>query len=264
MKYVVLFAQVCTRHRFVCRLEECHIHGPPPAMSRSAPRSDHKQELREWLVQQARLLEDSVDEILQQLVAAKLHRIDRVIARLSEVTDPLSFLVSIGIQDLDARDILSAIQQSAGSSSSVSAAGAASTPSSPTNSWGSSNAATTTSSEPSREVVQPQVPVRVAETNVGAEEKKQDVTHHATPASPSPTTTHVPRPMATAIGERQVLMELFHATCGSSWAKKDSWGTDRLLVNWHGVKVDEEGRITHLLLSSNQLTGTRMSRSTPS
>jgi hypothetical protein len=52
----------------------------------------------------------------------------RWIARLSEVTDPLSFLVSIGIHDLDARDIASAIQQSAGSSSSASAAGTASTP----------------------------------------------------------------------------------------------------------------------------------------
>jgi hypothetical protein len=54
-----------------------------PTISRSSPRSDHKQKLREWLVQQARLLEDSVDEILQQLVTAKLHRIDRVLLVLS-------------------------------------------------------------------------------------------------------------------------------------------------------------------------------------
>jgi hypothetical protein len=65
-----------------------------------------------------------------------------------------------------------------------------------------------------------------------------------------------------AIDERQVLMELFHATGGSGWTEKDNWGTDRLLGTWHGVKVGEGGRVTHLLLSSNQLNGKRMSSST--
>jgi hypothetical protein len=123
-------------------------------------------------------------------------------------------------------------------------------PPSPTNSSGS-NAATTTSSDPPRGVVQPQVPVRAAETNVGTEEKKQDVTHNVISASPSPTTPHVTQPMATAIDECQVLMELFYATGGSGWAKKDNWP----LVTWHGVKVGEGGRVTQLLLPSNQLTG---------
>jgi hypothetical protein len=136
---------------------------------------------------------------------------------------------------------------------------------------GSSNAATTTSSKPSRGVVQPQVPVRAAEANVGAEEKKQDVTHHVIPASPSRgsgarlawrvgelrrSTPQVTRPLATAIDERQVLMELFHGTGGSRWTKKDNWGTDRLLSTWHGVKVDERGRVTQLSLDQNQLSGT--------
>jgi hypothetical protein len=105
--------------------------------------------------------------------------------------------------------------------------------------------------KPSRAVVQPQVQVRAAETNVGAEEKKQDVTHHVIPASPSLTTPHV-----TAIDERQVLMELFHATDGSDWTRKGNWGTDKLLGTWHGVKVDEGGRITHLQLQENKLSGT--------
>jgi hypothetical protein len=135
--------------------------------------------------------------------------------------------------------------------------------SSPTNSSGSSNTATTTSSEPTREVVQPQVPARTAVTNVGAE-GKQDVTHHVIPASPSPTTPHVTRSMATAIDERQVLMELFHATDGPGWSQKDNCGTDRLLDTWHGVKVGEGGGVTHLLLDNNQLTGKRMSSDTPS
>jgi hypothetical protein len=128
--------------------------------------------------------------------------------------------------------------------------------SSPTNSSGSSNAVTTTSPEPSRGVVQPQVPVRAAEANVGAEEKKRDVTHHVIPASPTPTTTHVTRPTTTTIDERQVLMELFHATCGSRWTEKNNWGTDRLLGTWHGVNVDEGGRVTHLQLPRNKLWGT--------
>jgi hypothetical protein len=71
--------------------------------------------------------------------------------------------------------------------------------SSPTDSSGNSNAATTTSSEPFRGVMQPQVPVRAAETNMGAEEKKKDVTYHVISASPSPTTPPVSRPMTTAI-----------------------------------------------------------------
>jgi hypothetical protein len=50
--------------------------------------------------------------------------------------------------------------------------------------------------QPSRGVVQPQVP---AETNVGAEEKKQDANHHVISASPSPATRPVSRPMATAV-----------------------------------------------------------------
>jgi hypothetical protein len=128
--------------------------------------------------------------------------------------------------------------------------------SSPNNSSGSSSAATTTSSEPPRGVVQPQVPVRAAEANVGAEEKKLDVTHHVIPASPTPTTTHVTRPTTTAIDERQVLMELFHATGGSRWTKKENWGTGRPLGTWRGVKVDADGRVTHLQLSTNQLSGT--------
>jgi hypothetical protein len=99
------------------------------------------------------------------------------------------------------------------------------------------------------------VPVRAAEANVGAEEKKQDVTHHVIPTSPTPTTTHVTRPTTTPIDERQVLMELFHATGGSRWTKKDNWGTDILLSTWHGVEVDESGRVTHLQLHGNQLSG---------
>jgi hypothetical protein len=136
--------------------------------------------------------------------------------------------------------------------------------SSPITSSGSSNPATITSFEPSRGVVQPQAPVRASEANVGAEEKKQDVTHHVISASPTPTTPHVTRPTTTAIDERQVLMELFHATGGSGWTKKDNWGTDRLLITWHGVKVGEDGRVTHLQLPGNNLTGKRMSSDTPS
>jgi hypothetical protein len=146
--------------------------------------------------------------------------------------------------------------------------------SSPTNTSGSSSAATTMSSEPSRGVVQRQVPVRVAEINVGTEEKKQDLIHRLLTTSLSwvsgakllrrvgglrPHSPHATRRTVTAIDERQVLMELFHAAGGSCWTEKDNWGTDRPLGTWSGVEVVEGGKVTHLLLSSNELTGKRIS-----
>jgi hypothetical protein len=73
--------------------------------------------------------------------------------------------------------------------------------------------------------------------------------------------TPVTRPMA--IDERQVLMELFNATGGCGWTKNDNWKTNRQLATWRRVNVGEDGRVTHLRLSSNQLNGKRMSSSTP-
>ena len=55
--------------------------------------------------------------------------------------------------------------------------------------------------------------------------------------------------------ERQALNALFDAMDGANWTSSDNWGTDAPLDQWHGVRVDDQGRITRLDLSGNQLSG---------
>jgi hypothetical protein len=38
--------------------------------------------------------------------------------------------------------------------------------------------------------------------------------------------------------ERQALMELFAATGGERWTKRDGWGTSAPVCKWHGVFCD--------------------------
>ena len=59
--------------------------------------------------------------------------------------------------------------------------------------------------------------------------------------------------------QREALNELYKVTGGlkshpGGWKRKDNWGRAALpLKSWYGVTVDEEGRVTKLLLSSNHL-----------
>ena len=56
------------------------------------------------------------------------------------------------------------------------------------------------------------------------------------------------------LSERDVLVALYEATGGTAWIHNDNWLTDAPLGDWHGVQV-EDGRVAHLNLSANNLTG---------
>lgn len=52
------------------------------------------------------------------------------------------------------------------------------------------------------------------------------------------------------------LKALYEAGGGTSWTRSDNWLTDEPVSSWHGVTMDDEGRITAIDLSSNGLAGT--------
>ena len=71
--------------------------------------------------------------------------------------------------------------------------------------------------------------------------------------------TGVSVPMSTAhanSGDRDALVALYNATDGANWTNNDNWLSGEPLGSWHGVRVDSDGRVNRLYLSSNQLTGT--------
>ncbi|MXX34137.1 MAG: hypothetical protein F4Z50_05195 [Gemmatimonadetes bacterium] len=58
-----------------------------------------------------------------------------------------------------------------------------------------------------------------------------------------------------ALTDREILTVLYDATCGPEWANRDGWLTDAPLGEWHGVGVDEEGRVVALSFIRNDLCG---------
>ena len=55
--------------------------------------------------------------------------------------------------------------------------------------------------------------------------------------------------------DRSALEALYHAAGGTSWTNRTNWLSTKPLSEWHGVTVDNNGCVTHLDLSNNQLTG---------
>lgn len=55
--------------------------------------------------------------------------------------------------------------------------------------------------------------------------------------------------------ERAALEVLYHSTSGAHWTNYTNWLSTKPLSEWHGVTVDNNGCVTHLDLSNNQLTG---------
>ena len=55
--------------------------------------------------------------------------------------------------------------------------------------------------------------------------------------------------------DRAALVALYEAAGGRSWVKRDNWGSDRPLGEWHGVETDAAGRVTSLALLENELAG---------
>ena len=51
------------------------------------------------------------------------------------------------------------------------------------------------------------------------------------------------------------LTELYRSTKGPEWTNNSNWLTDAPLDEWHGVELDESGRVTTLRLTRNNLSG---------
>ena len=57
------------------------------------------------------------------------------------------------------------------------------------------------------------------------------------------------------LSDHENLEALYEATDGPNWTNNQNWHTEVPLSQWHGVRVDDEGRVTRLDLSNNNLTG---------
>lgn len=55
--------------------------------------------------------------------------------------------------------------------------------------------------------------------------------------------------------DRLVLAALYDVTDGAGWTHDENWLTDLPLADWHGVGVDDEGRVSKLDLEANNLAG---------
>ena len=55
--------------------------------------------------------------------------------------------------------------------------------------------------------------------------------------------------------ELAALHALYNATDGANWINSGNWLTDAPLSDWHGIKTDDEGRVTEIYLIGNNLSG---------
>ena len=58
-----------------------------------------------------------------------------------------------------------------------------------------------------------------------------------------------------AASDRAALVALYNATGGANWGNNRNWLSNAPMGEWHGVITDSDGRVTHLYLDDNQLTG---------
>lgn len=65
---------------------------------------------------------------------------------------------------------------------------------------------------------------------------------------------------AMASTDRDALVGLFRATGGARWLNNTNSDTDWELSKWHGIEVDDEGRVVSLWLANNHLKGNRNPR----
>ena len=56
--------------------------------------------------------------------------------------------------------------------------------------------------------------------------------------------------------DRDMLVALYEATDGANWMNNTNWLSDRPTGEWYGVTTDVSGRVTHLDLRENRLSGT--------
>ena len=55
--------------------------------------------------------------------------------------------------------------------------------------------------------------------------------------------------------DRGTLITLYNALDGPNWTHRTNWLSDLPLGAWHGVEIDDDGRVTRLELADNDLTG---------
>ena len=55
--------------------------------------------------------------------------------------------------------------------------------------------------------------------------------------------------------DQDALVVLYGATDGANWTNNDNWLSDVPIGQWYGVTTDSNGRVIHLILNYNQLTG---------
>lgn len=55
--------------------------------------------------------------------------------------------------------------------------------------------------------------------------------------------------------DRSTLLAFFRSTGGTKWKQSRNWNTNAELSQWHGVNVNEEGRVVKLVLDNNKLKG---------
>lgn len=56
--------------------------------------------------------------------------------------------------------------------------------------------------------------------------------------------------------DREALLALYRLTDGANWTHNTNWGIRTDLGTWHGVSVDDQGRVLTLSLAWNNLSGT--------
>lgn len=65
----------------------------------------------------------------------------------------------------------------------------------------------------------------------------------------------VPHVRGDTCADRAALIALYNTTDGPNWTNNENWLTDVPLSEWHGVTTDENGRVTGLELTYNDLSG---------
>ena len=55
--------------------------------------------------------------------------------------------------------------------------------------------------------------------------------------------------------ELAALHALYNATDGANWTNSGNWLSDAPLSDWHGIKTDDDGRVTEIYLIGNNLSG---------
>ena len=55
--------------------------------------------------------------------------------------------------------------------------------------------------------------------------------------------------------DRAALVALYNTTDGANWHDKDKWQSEAPVGEWYGVTTNSDGRVTHLVLYNNELTG---------